>query len=95
MRIAFIEVFRGMPLITLLFMSQVLVPLAFPENFPQNSLFRAGVIITLFSGAYMAENIRGGLQALRTPDRRRPPVPWVCPAGRPPRSSCCRKPFAT
>ena len=62
--IAFIEVFRGMPLITLLFMSQVLVPLAFPENFPQNSLFRAGVIITLFSGAYMAENIRGGLQAL-------------------------------
>ena len=59
-----IEVFRGVPLITLLFMSQVLVPLAFPENFPQNSLFRAGVVITLFSAAYMAENIRGGLQAL-------------------------------
>jgi general L-amino acid transport system permease protein len=63
--ITFIEVFRGMPLITLLFMSQVLVPLAFPENFPQNSLFRAAVVITLFSAAYMAENIRGGLQALR------------------------------
>jgi general L-amino acid transport system permease protein len=62
--ITFIEVFRGVPLITLLFMSQVLVPLAFPEDFPQNSLFRAAVVITLFSAAYMAENVRGGLQAL-------------------------------
>ncbi len=62
--VVFIEIFRGVPLITLLFMSQVLVPLAFPENFPQNSLFRAAVVITLFSSAYMAENIRGGLQAL-------------------------------
>ena len=62
--VAFIEIFRGVPLITLLFMSQVLVPLAFPENFPQDSLFRAAVVITLFSAAYMAENIRGGLQAL-------------------------------
>ena len=40
--VVFIEVFRGVPLITLLFMSQVLVPLAFPEEFPANSLFRAG-----------------------------------------------------
>ena len=62
--VGFIEIFRGVPLITLLFMSQVLVPLAFPENFPQSSLFRAAVVITLFSAAYMAENIRGGLQAL-------------------------------
>ena len=62
--VGFIEVFRGVPLITLLFMSQVLVPLAFPENFPQNSLFRASVIIILFSTAYMAENIRGGLEAV-------------------------------
>ena len=62
--VVFIEVFRGVPLITLLFMSQVLVPLAFPENFNTNSLLRAGIIITLFSSAYMAENIRGGLQAL-------------------------------
>jgi general L-amino acid transport system permease protein len=60
----FIEIFRGVPLITLLFMSQTLVPLAFPEDMPQNSLFRAAVVITLFSSAYMAENIRGGLQAL-------------------------------
>ncbi len=62
--VTFIETFRGVPLITLLFMSQVLVPLAFPENFPQNSLVRAAIIITLFSSAYMAENIRGGLQSL-------------------------------
>lgn len=62
--VTFIEIFRGVPLITLLLMSQVLVPLAFPEDFPQNSLFRAAVVITLFSSAYMAENIRGGLQAL-------------------------------
>ena len=62
--VVFIEVFRGVPLITLLFMSQVLVPLAFPDDFPLNSLARAAIVITLFSAAYMAENIRGGLQAL-------------------------------
>ena len=62
--VVFIETFRGVPLITLLFMSQHLVPLAFPETFPRNSLFNAGVVITLFSAAYMAENIRGGLQGL-------------------------------
>ncbi len=62
--VVFIEVFRGVPLITLLFMSQVLVPLAFPEGFPVNSLLRAAIVITLFSAAYMAENVRGGLQAL-------------------------------
>lgn len=62
--VVFIEVFRGVPLITLLFMSRHLVPLAFPEDFPQNALLNAGIVITLFSSAYMAENIRGGLQAL-------------------------------
>ena len=62
--VVFIEVFRGVPLITLLFMSQTLVPLAFPKDFPVNSLTRAAIFITLFSAAYMAENVRGGLQAL-------------------------------
>ena len=62
--VTFIEVFRGVPLITLLFMSRHLVPLAFPEDFPQNALLNAGIVITLFSSAYMAENVRGGLQAL-------------------------------
>ena len=64
--VMFIEVFRGVPLITLLFVSQVLVPLALPENFPVNSVTRAAIVITLFSSAYMAENIRGGLQGLPT-----------------------------
>lgn len=64
--VGFIEVFRGVPLITLLFMSQVVVPLAFPQDFPLNSVFRAAIIITLFSAAYMAENVRGGLQALHS-----------------------------
>ena len=58
------ERLRGVQLITMLCMSQGLVPLAFPENFPQNSLVRAAIVITLFSSAYMAENIRGGLQSL-------------------------------
>ena len=62
--VVFIEVFRGVPLITLLFMSQVLVPLALPSNFPVDSVTRAAIVITLFSAAYTAENIRGGLQGL-------------------------------
>ena len=62
--VLFIEVFRSVPLITLLFMSQVLVPLAFPEDFLLNSVARAAIVITLFSSAYMAETIRGELQAL-------------------------------
>lgn len=64
MCVSFIEIFRGVPLITLLFMSQVLVPLAFPANLQLNSLFRASIVIILFSAAYMAENIRGGLESL-------------------------------
>ena len=93
--IAFIEVFRGVPLITLLFMSQVLVPLAFSGEFAQNSLFRAAVVITLFSSAYMAENIRGGLQALhpRAKLSQRAPLDWR--PGRPCSSSPCHRPSAT
>ena len=64
MCVAFIEIFRGVPLITLLFVSQVLVPLALPQNFPVDSVTRAAIVITLFSSAYMAENLRGGLQGL-------------------------------
>ncbi len=64
MCVVFIEVFRGVPLITLLLMSQHLVPLAFPQTFPRDSVLNAGIVITLFSSAYMAENVRGGLQAL-------------------------------
>ena len=62
--VVFIETFRGVPLIMLLFMSVKIVPLAFPESFPLNELSSAAIVITLFSSAYMAENVRGGLQAL-------------------------------
>ena len=62
--VGIIEFFRGVPLITLLFMSQTLLPLAFPRDFPLDEVMRAGIVITVFSSAYMAENIRGGLQSL-------------------------------
>ena len=64
--VVFIEVFRGVPLLALLFLSQYLLPLAMPEGFFLTSipLLRTAIVITLFSAAYMAENVRGGLQGL-------------------------------
>ena len=61
---AFIELWRGVPLITVLFMSSVLFPLFLPEGVNFDKLVRALVAITLFQGAYLAEVIRGGLQAI-------------------------------
>jgi general L-amino acid transport system permease protein len=63
--IAFIEVVRGAPLIMWLFVASLLLPLFLntdPNNLP--AILRAYVMITLFSAAYMAENVRGGLQAV-------------------------------
>jgi general L-amino acid transport system permease protein len=63
--IGFIEVVRGAPLIMWLFMASLLLPLFLntdPNNLP--AILRAYVMITLFSAAYMAENVRGGLQAV-------------------------------
>ena len=62
----FIEGVRGVPLVTLLFMTQVILPLFLPEYLPIDRITRAFLAITLFSAAYMAENIRGGLQAVPT-----------------------------
>ena len=62
--VAFIEIVRGVPLITLLFMSRHILPLTFPENMDVSVLYLAGITITLFSSAYMAENIRGGMAAV-------------------------------
>lgn len=63
--IAFIEIVRGAPLITWLFIASLLVPLLFAVSPDQiSALFRAMVAVTLFSAAYMAENVRGGLQAV-------------------------------
>jgi general L-amino acid transport system permease protein len=62
--IAFIEFVRGVPLITVLFMASVIFPLFLPEGMNFDKLLRALVGISLFSSAYMAEVIRGGLQAI-------------------------------
>ncbi|MBN8998091.1 MAG: amino acid ABC transporter permease [Rhizobiales bacterium] len=60
----FIEVWRGVPLITVLFMASVMLPLFLPEGVTFDKLLRALVGVTLFEAAYLAEVIRGGLQAL-------------------------------
>ncbi len=60
----FIEFWRGVPLITVLFMASVMLPLFMPEGVNFDMLLRALVGVTLFSAAYMAEVVRGGLQAI-------------------------------
>ena len=60
----FIEFVRGVPLITVLFMASVMLPLFLPEGATVNQLFRALVAVTIFQAAYLAEVVRGGLQAL-------------------------------
>ena len=60
----FIEVVRSVPLITILFMSSVMLPLFLPDGVSFDKLLRALIGVMLFSGAYMAETIRGGLQAI-------------------------------
>ena len=63
---AYIEVIRGVPLITLLFMAAIMLPLFLPGDLRIEHVFRALAGITLFSAAYLAENVRGGLQAIPT-----------------------------
>jgi general L-amino acid transport system permease protein len=60
----FIEVVRGVPLITVLFMAMLMLPLFLPTRIRLDSVLRAMVGMTLFSAAYVAENVRGGLQAI-------------------------------
>jgi general L-amino acid transport system permease protein len=62
--IVFIEFWRGVPLITVLFMSSVMLPLFLPEGTNFDKLLRAMIGISLFQSAYMAEVVRGGLQAI-------------------------------
>lgn len=62
--VVFIEFWRGVPLITVLFMSSVLLPLFLPDGVTFDKLLRALIGVGLFSTAYMAEVIRGGLQAI-------------------------------
>jgi general L-amino acid transport system permease protein len=62
--VAFIEVWRGVPLITVLFMASVMFPLFMPEGVNVDKLIRALIGVMLFSAAYLAEVVRGGLQAI-------------------------------
>jgi general L-amino acid transport system permease protein len=63
--VGYIEFVRGVPLITLLFMGTAMLPLFLPDGWGNPSLLiRVTVAITLFSAAYLAENVRGGLQAI-------------------------------
>ena len=62
--VGYIEFWRGVPLITVLFMSSVMFPMFLPEDFFMDKLVRVIIAITLFEAAYCAEVIRGGLQAL-------------------------------
>ncbi|NOZ31853.1 MAG: amino acid ABC transporter permease [Alphaproteobacteria bacterium] len=62
--VMFIELWRAVPLITVLFMASVMLPLFVPVGVSVDKLLRALVGVSLFSAAYMAEVVRGGLQAL-------------------------------
>ncbi|MBI5650291.1 MAG: ABC transporter permease subunit [Chloroflexi bacterium] len=60
----YIEIVRGVPLVTVLFIAQIMVPLFLPEEMRLDRIMRAMAGVTLFAAAYMAENVRGGLQAV-------------------------------
>jgi general L-amino acid transport system permease protein len=62
--IAFIELWRGVPLLTVLFMAAVMLPLFLPEGATLDRLLRAMLALALFTAAYMAEAVRGGLQGV-------------------------------
>jgi general L-amino acid transport system permease protein len=62
--VGFIELVRGVPLITVLFMASVMLPLFLPPGMTFDKLLRALIGVALFSAAYMAEVVRGGLQAI-------------------------------
>ena len=62
--VVFIEAIRGVPLITLLFVAIVILQLFLPPNVSLDQLVRVMIMVTLFASAYMAEVIRGGLQAI-------------------------------
>lgn len=62
--VTFIEFWRGVPLITVLFMSSVMLPLFLPEGMSFDKLVRALIGVILFQSAYVAEVVRGGLQAI-------------------------------
>jgi len=64
MCVAYIELIRGVPLISVLFMASVMLPLFLPAGLTIDKLLRAQLALVLFAAAYLAEVVRGGLQAV-------------------------------
>ncbi|HEY9771264.1 MAG TPA: amino acid ABC transporter permease [Coleofasciculaceae cyanobacterium] len=62
--IAYIELIRGVPLITIIFMAQVMLPLVLPADVRPDRIIRAIAGFIIYSAAYLAENVRGGLQSI-------------------------------
>lgn len=62
--VLYIELIRGVPLISLLFMGSIIFPLFLPEGLTLNKILRAQVVIILFTASYIAEVVRGGLQGM-------------------------------
>jgi len=62
--IGLIEVIRGLPLVSLLFMASIMLPIMLPDGMTLDKLARACVALTVFSAAYLAEVVRGGLQSI-------------------------------
>ncbi len=62
--VGYIELIRGVPLISLLFMASVMLPLFLPEGVSIDKLLRAQIAMIMFAAAYLAEVVRGGLQAI-------------------------------
>jgi len=62
--VLYVELIRGVPLVSLLFMASVMFPLFMPDGFNIDKLLRAQIAIILFAGAYLAEVVRAGLQAV-------------------------------
>jgi len=62
--VAYIELIRGVPLISVLFMASVMLPLFLPAGLSIDKLLRAQIALALFAAAYLAEVVRGGLQAI-------------------------------
>lgn len=62
--ILYIELIRGVPLVTILFMAQVMLPLFFPEELRMDRVLRAMLGLIIFTAAYVAETVRGGLQSV-------------------------------
>ena len=89
--VGYIELWRGVPLLTVLFMSAVLLPLFLPQGVSVDRLLRAMAALVLFNAAYMAEVVRGGLQGVDARSGGGGCIRSACAGGTCRPSSCCRR----